>query len=347
MKKIVALICALAMAFSISACTSNPSAASDKPAQTSSAASNNPEQTATGEPTGSDYTPSGEFNIRVFAAAGGVADVVTRIAAQGLQEQYGVTPLVNNLTGANGAVAVADMNAYDPSINELSVVSMGLFTMGPLMNPELDIHFEDYSVVASLIRDEFVLFVSKDSGITSWEDLVAYAADHSVTYASNTPGGNTHIVQTALFGDAGITAEALTSSGSNQDILAVMSGDAICTAATITLGQPYVESGDLIPLLVFSENECTAFEGITVPSVTSLGYNVCVPSINFIVTRAGVSEGEIMGLYNAIIAYRKTDSFKEAAAAASYTPDNTSPEELAAEISRVAAVCEEIFNKYY
>ena len=137
MKKILALILTLALALSVSACAF------------------------------AEYTPSGEFNIRVFAKAGGVADIISRIAAQGLQEQYGVTAIVNNLTGANGAVAAADMNAYAPSINELSVVSMNLFTMGPLMNPELNIHFEDYAVVASLIRDEFVLYVSKDSGITS------------------------------------------------------------------------------------------------------------------------------------------------------------------------------------
>lgn len=294
-----------------------------------------------------EYTPSGEYNIRVFAKAGGVADIIARIAAQGLQDQHGVTAIVNNLTGANGAVAVADMNAYDPSINELSVVSMGLFTMGPLMNPELNIKFEDYQVVASLIRDEFVLYVSKDSGIKTWEDLVAYAENNPVTFASNTPGGNTHIVQTALFGDAGIAAEALTSAGSNQDILAVMAGDAICTAATVTIGMPYVESGDLIPLLVFSENDCTAFPGVTVPSVSTVGYNVFLPSINFIICRAGVPQEEIDGLYNAILAYRETDSFKQAAQAASYVPDNTMPDELAAEITRVAEICTEIYNKYY
>ena len=294
-----------------------------------------------------DYTPSGEYNIRVFAAAGGVADVVPRIAAQGLQEMYGATAIINNLTGANGAVAVADMNAYEPSIKEMSLVSMGLFTMGPLMNPELGIKFEDYAVVGSLIRDEFVLLVSAKSGIKSWEDLVAYSKDNTVVFASNTPGGNTHIVQTALFGDAEIDANALTSSGSNKDILAVLAGDAVCTAATVTLSKSYVESGELVPLLVFSEKPCTAFTGYEVPAVTSLGYNVCVPSINFLVVRAGVDKAEIDGFYKALLAYRETESFKTAAAAANYVPDATNADDLAAEIQRVAAICEEIFNKYY
>lgn len=295
-----------------------------------------------------EYTPSGEYNIRVFAAAGGVADVVTRITAQSLQETYGVTAIINNLTGANGAVAVTDMNTYDPSIHEMSLVSMGLFTMGPLMNPELGIKFEDYSVVGSLIRDEFVLLVSAESGIKTWEDLVAYSQNNAVTFASNTPGGNTHVVQTALFGGADIPAMALTSSGSNKDILAVLSGDAICTAATITLSKAQVESGELVPIMVFSENDCTAFANYEkVPTAKSLGYNVVLPSINFLVARAGVPQEEINGLYNAILACRETEGFKTAAAAANYTPDTTGAKELSEEIANVAAICEEIYNTYY
>lgn len=295
-----------------------------------------------------EYTPSGEYNVRVFAAAGGIADVVTRITLQSMQEQYGATFAVNNLTGANGAVAVTDMNTYDPSIHEMSLVSMALFTMGPLMNPELGIKMEDYTMVGSLVRDEFVLLVSAESGIKTWDDLVAYSKDNVITFASNTPGGGTHVVQTALFGDADIPAQALTSSGSNKDILAVMAGDAICTAATYTLAKSYVDGGDLVPILAFSENDCTIFENYeSVPAITKVGYNVTIPSINFLLTRAGVPQEEVDGFYQAIMNVRETEAFKEAAAAANYNPDNTRGEELRAEIERVAAMTEEIFNKYY
>ena len=129
------------------------------------------------------YVPDGTFNIRVFAAAGGVADTVTRITAQSLQDTYGITPVINNLTGANGAIAAADMDSYEPSINELSLVSMSLFTMSPLMNPDLNVSIDNYEIVGSLIRDEFVLLVSKDSGIKSWEDLVEYGKENKIIYA--------------------------------------------------------------------------------------------------------------------------------------------------------------------
>ena len=79
--------------------------------------------------------------------------------------------------------------------------------------------------------------------------------------------------------------------------------------------------------------------------MTSLGYNVCVPSINFLVVHAGVNKAEIDGSYKALLAYRETESFKTAAGAANYVPDATNADDLAAEIQCVAAICEEIFNK--
>ena len=83
------------------------------------------------------------------------------------------------------------------------------------------------------------------------------------------------------------------------------------------------------------------------PTVPSLGYDITIPSYNFIITRAGVPENEVEGLYDAILAYRETDTFKEAAAAANYTPDDTDGETLRAEIEHYAEVCKEIYDKYY
>lgn len=340
MKRLIAALCAAVMTLSLTACGGNAA-----PAQSTQPKG---QSETGGESAG--YTPEGEFNIRVFAGAGGIADTVTRIAAQGLQDEYGVTAIVNNVTGASGAVAAADMDSYDPSIHELSLVSMSLFTSTPLMNPELNINLDNYQMVGSLIQDEFVLLVSSKSGIKSWEDLVNYGKDNRIVYASNAPGGNTHLLQIALFGEAGLDAEALTSTGSNKDILAVMSGDAVVTSATITLAKSYVESGEMVPIAVFSEEPSTQFADYgyaEVPTVPSLGYDITIPSYNFLITRAGVPAEELEGLYKAIVGYRDTEAFKTAAAAANYTPDETDGDTLRSEIEKYSAVCKEIIEKYY
>lgn len=345
-KRLLAVMCAASMVVSMTACGNSS-------ANTGSTAAGKTSEKTAGQAEGSEaagagvYKPEGDFNIRVFAAAGGVADTITRITAQSLQEDYGVTAIVNNLTGASGAVAAADLNAYEPSINELAVVSMSLFTMAPLMNKDLNVSIDDYEVVGSLIRDEFVLFVSKDSGIKSWEDLAEYGKSNQIIYASNTPGGNTHIIQTALFGEAGLDAQALTSDGSNKDILACMSGDAICASATITLAKPYVESGDIIPIGVFSDKVYTGYKGYEVPTVTSFGYDITIPSYNFIITRAGVDKKEVEGFYQAVLSCRETDKFKELAAASGYVPDHTDSDTLRAEIKFYADECKEIYDNYY
>ena len=344
-KRLLAVMCAASMVVSMTAC-GKPSADAGSAAggipEKASGQAEEPKAAGAGE-----YKPEGDFNIRVFAAAGGVADTITRITAQSLQEDYGVTAVVNNLTGASGAVAAADLDAYEPSINELAVVSMSLFTMAPLMNKDLNVSIDDYEVVGSLIRDEFVLFASKDSGIKSWEDLMEYGKSNQVIYASNTPGGNTHIIQTALFGEAGLDAQALTSDGSNKDILACMSGDAICGSATITLAKPYVESGDIIPIGVFSDEVYTGYEGYEVPTLASFGYDITIPSYNFIITRAGVDKKEADGFYQAVLSCRETDKFKELAAASSYEPDDTDSNTLRSEIEFYANECKEIYDKYY
>lgn len=343
-KRLLALASIVSMAVSMTACgTSSSGTPAPTAGQTAAEKAGQAEKTETA----GVYTPKGDFNIRVFAAAGGVADTITRITAQSLQEEYGTTMIVNNLTGASGAVAAADLDAYEPSINEMAVVSMSLFTMAPLMNKDLNINIDDYEMVGSLIRDEFVLFVSKDSGIKSWEELAEYGKSNQIIYASNTPGGNTHIVQTALFGEAGLDAQALTSDGSNKDILACMSGDAICGSATTTLAKPYVESGDIIPIGIFSKDVYTGYEGYEVPTMASLGYDITIPSYNFLITRAGVDKAEIDGFFQAVLACRETDKFKELAAASGYEPDNTDSDTLRAEIEFYANECKEIYDKYY
>ena len=126
-----------------------------------------------------------------------------------------------------------------------------------------------------------------------------------------------------------------------------MSGDAICTSATVTLAKSYVESGDLIPIGIFSDEVYTGYKGYEVPTVPSFGYDITIPSYNFLITRAGVDASELKGLYDAIEACRETDTFKEAAETAGYVPDHTDGETLKAEIEKYAADSKEIFDKYY
>ena len=140
-KRLLSLVCIVSMAAAMTACgTSDSGNTATTAGQTAAVAAESTEKAETTEKAeaaekteaAGGYIPEGDFNIRVFAAAGGVADTITRITAQSLQEEYGATAIVNNLTGASGAVAAADLNAYEPSINEMAVMFKSLFINGAI-----------------------------------------------------------------------------------------------------------------------------------------------------------------------------------------------------------------------
>lgn len=352
-KRLLALMMAGVMAVSLTAC------GGQKPAETAAA----PEETTAssaettaeakeegnaGAITADSFKPSKDFNIRVPFAAGGSADTIARIIGQGIQKTYGNSVVVNNLTGANGAIAAADLDAAKSDATEMMVGGIALFTLAPLFNKDIKVNLDDYQFVSGLVLEDQVLFVNPSaSGIEDWEGLVEYAKNNRVVYGSNTPGGATHLLGTMLFGEAGIDAEAVTSDGSAKDLLALAGGNVVCALATTSLGAQYVEEGTLVPIAVFSEEPYTGYEGFEVPTVKSLGYDIVFQTCNFLMTKKDVNPDDVQAIYQAILDYSETDEFKELAANASYVPALMDGESVRTIIEDTAALCQEAYEKYY
>lgn len=169
-KKVLALIMAGTMALSMAACGNTQS--QDTPKEPEKQETVQTEGTEAGGATdisgitADSFKPSKDFNVRVPFAAGGSADTIARIIGQGLQETYGKSVIVNNLTGANGAIAAADLDSAKSDATELMVGGIAMFTLAPLFNKDIN--------GDALIGGE---------GITSIEDLkgkqVAYSSGTS------------------------------------------------------------------------------------------------------------------------------------------------------------------------
>ena len=354
-KKMFAIAMASVMAASLTACggsdTGATTAAATEAAKTE-AAGTEESKTADAQPAGSvtadAFKPSKDFNIRVPFAAGGSADTISRIVAQGLSQTYGNSAVINNLTGANGAIAAADLDSAKADATELMVGGIALFTLAPLFNPDIKTNMDDYQFVCSLVSEDQVLFVAPDkTGIKDWEGLQEYAKNNRVIFGANTPGGATHLTQTMLFGEAGIDAEAVTSHGSGKDLLAVVGGNVVCAAATTSLGAQYVEEGSLVPIMVFSDEPYTGYEGYEVPTAKSFGYDVVFKTCNFLMTKKDTNPDDVAAIYQAILDYSETDEFKELAANASYIPDLSDGETVKKTIEDAADMCKAAYDKYY
>lgn len=351
-KKVLALIMAGTMALSMAACGNTQS--QDTPKEPEKQEKVQTEGTEAGGATdisgitADSFKPSKDFNVRVPFAAGGSADTIARIIGQGLQETYGKSVIVNNLTGANGAIAAADLDSAKSDATELMVGGIAMFTLAPLFNKDINLNIDDYQFVSGLVLEDLILYVNpSNSGIEDWDGLVEYAADNRIVFGSNAPGGATHLLATMLFGEAGLDAEAVTSDGSGKDLLAVASGNVVCAVAPASVGAQYVEDGSLVPIAVFSEENYTGYEGYDVPTVQSLGYDIVFHTCNFIMTKADVAPEDVAAIHQAILDYSETEEFKDLAKNANYIPYLEDGETVKQIILDASDLCKEAYDKYY
>lgn len=295
------------------------------------------------------WKPTSSMNIRVPFKAGGSADTIARIAAKGLEQTYGQSVIVNNLTGANGAIAATDLLSMEAQPTELMVAGITLFTLAPLFNPDIQMNLDDFEMVGSLISEDFVMLANPaKTGIDSFEALLDYAKDNRVICAGNPAGGTTHMLATALFGKAGINGEVLSEDGGAQNALAAASGDAAICIVSASAALQFIQDGSLKPIACFSEEEYTGYgDGIVVPTVKSKGYDIVFKSCNFLMAKKGADKAALDQIYSDILAYRDTDEFKEMAENAKYVPDNQNGDQVRETVEAAAEMCKSVYDEYY
>lgn len=337
LKKLLSFVLSLALVLSLTSCNTQ-----GEEGKNSSTNQNQSQEQA------KEFEPTSDFNIRVPFSAGGAVDSIVRIFGQGLQQKYGKTVLVNNLTGANGTIAAADLANSNPDITQLMAGGIFMFTLAPLFNPETSLNLKDYKIVSGLVQEDFILFVNPNKLKTNtWDEFKEYAKSNKIIYGSNAPGGTTHMLATMLFGEEGFDSEAVTSDGSAKDLLAVVSGTCDCTIANSSIGEQYVEEGSLIPLLCFSDDPYTGYKGYEVPTAKSFGQDIVFKSCNFLLTKADVSDEDIETIHNDLVEYSKTEEFKEYAKKISYIPSLDDGKTVETLINNASEMCRKAYEKYY
>lgn len=353
-RRVIALVSAAALVLSACGDSAAGKAAATTAAPTTAASVAETEAQATeaekaaAETEGYVFVPEKDFNIRVPFAAGGSVDTIVRIFGQGLQKTYDKSVIVNNMPGANGAIAATDLNSAKTDATELMAGGIAMFALAPLFNKDVHLNLDDYQFVSGLIEEDMLLFVDPNrTGIEDWAGFQEYAKNNRVIYGANTPGGATHLLATMLFGESGIESEAVTSDGSAKDLLALAGGNVVCTVAPSSLGKQYVEEGTLIPIMVFSDESYKGYDGLDVPTAKSFGYDIVFKSCNFIIAKKDVDTKDVEAIRQAMVDYSETDEFKELAANASYTPSLRSGDEVRTIIENAYEMCRTAYEKYY
>ncbi len=122
--------------------------------------------------------PEKPVNLMVPNSVGGMADVATRIVADGLIKELGQPAVVQNKPGAGGVVCLKFVSKSAPdgytvfSGNTTQPIAISILT------GKEPVEIGDYEVVGGFLPNERALYIQPDAPYSTWEEFIDYAKKH-------------------------------------------------------------------------------------------------------------------------------------------------------------------------
>jgi len=202
---------------------------------------------------------------------GGLGDYLARLMARKLSEQLGVSVVVENKAGANGAIGAAVVAKARPDGQTLLCVPASTLTTNPWLMKDAGYDpLKDFTPLARVIEFPNVLMVNPDFPAKAVQELidVARRKPGSVNYGSVGMGSSTHLQAEMFKRAASIDIVNITYKGSSPALQDLMAGQVQMMFDNLPSAFPLVQAGKLRALAVTSAQPSPALPGV--PTVASV-----------------------------------------------------------------------------
>lgn len=167
MKKLIALLLALTMLFSLSACAKDDPAPSGGDTQIEN--SDNPYKTSSG-------WPNKAITLICPYSAGGSSDLGARYTATALQKVLGVPVVVENVPGASGWLGWEQLLTSEPDGYTFALVNASTVTGQYSDVDPKDKNEDDFCYIGGQVLEPMALItMANDDRYDNWEEFIAYA----------------------------------------------------------------------------------------------------------------------------------------------------------------------------
>lgn len=182
MKKMLALLLALAMVFALCACGNTAAA----PAPTAEATPEAAADAAPAEEKTLDY-PTQPITMMVAWTAGGGSDLLTRAIAADAPEFIGVNMNVTNREGAGGTIGFAEAVDYANDGYNLLYSTSGVFSAQPLLR-EVEYSIDDFDFICGVGEKPMSVVVPASWGVTNLQEWIDYLNANGIEAVIGTSG---------------------------------------------------------------------------------------------------------------------------------------------------------------
>jgi tripartite-type tricarboxylate transporter receptor subunit TctC len=172
--------------------------------------------------------PDRYVRLIVPFAAGGAADVVTRIVAAKVSENIGQTFIIDNKTGASGKIGSESVAKSMPDGYTFLVGSPGTMAINPNVFSQLPYDVKkDFVEVSHVATFPQILVVNAKTPVNTLKDFLAYvkARPKALNYGSSGVGSTGHLITAMFMHEAGLEAGHVPYRGGGPAAQALVAGN--------------------------------------------------------------------------------------------------------------------------
>ncbi len=189
-----------------------------------------------------DGYPSRQVTIIAPFAAGGSADIVARIIAEGLTARFGQSVIVENKPGGNSVIGIREAIRAQPDGYTLLLGTLGANITPALMQKDYPFDpLKDYVPIAMMTEWSALFVVNKNVPVSTLKEFIAYAKQHpgKINFGATGYGGLAHVTSEVLMRRAGITMQHVQYKAGSQATTDLLSGaiDAHMMSSAVAAGQ--------------------------------------------------------------------------------------------------------------
>lgn len=280
MKKISALVLAMAMALSLVACGGTGGNSGGGNGGNNSAASNNNNAAASqGSAAGSagtgGYEATGTLTIIVPYAAGGAVDLGSRLLAKYAANYTDANIVVTNVSGGGGTVGIAELLKNDADGTYMVASNPSPTYIATADKPLTFDFMTDLAFVSLMVQDQRVMVVPKDNGsYTTLEEFVDYckANPGKVNVGCSGSGNSAYFTPYLLNQAAGIEMNIVAFDGASEAKAALLGGHIQAASISYSEALPMMQNDQIIVLGVASAERFDKLPDV--PTFKEKGYDV-------------------------------------------------------------------------